>query len=109
MPPTATTRLWWEKAWLLGIEKDPTARTFIVFDSSVKSGEEPEGKLVAFSRWIVPQSDGSLDRLWPDLPEEWDLSVMGPFFEGMEKNRAELMGKRPHWSKSLFSFSGDPS
>ncbi|KAL1311863.1 hypothetical protein AAFC00_001935 [Neodothiora populina] len=108
MPDTPRTREWWEKAWLMGIKDDPTARTFIVFDSSTKDEVRHEGKPVAFCRWIVPQSDGNLDRLWPDLLEdEWDMGVMGSFFHGMDENRAKLMGKRPHWMLEMLGTHED--
>jgi len=97
-PPTESGRKWWVEAWSIGY-KDDTCRTFIVFDSSIKTEHEPEGKPVAFTRWVIPQQDGNLDRAWPALLEEWDEELMGAFFGGMQRNRAELMGRRPHWSK----------
>lgn len=104
MPPDPPTRDWWVRAWTLGIEKDATARTFIAFDSSLISEDHPEGKPAAFARWIVPQEDGNLHRLWPDLLDEWDMELMGAFFGGMDVNREKLMGKRPHWSESSLFF-----
>lgn len=76
---------------MLGIKEDPTARTFIVFDGGKKSSKEPDGRPAAFARWIVPQQDGNLHRLWPDLPDEWDMSVMGPFFGGEESSALVLL------------------
>lgn len=41
-----------------------------------------EKKLVAFSRWVVPQSDGNLERLWPDLSSDFDMEISEAFFGG---------------------------
>ena len=77
----------------MGLE-NPTDRTFVVEDT------QKDNKMVAWSRWMVPQDDGNLERKWPELnPDEYDMDVLGAFFGGMEKNRLELMGKRPHWCK----------
>lgn len=71
---------------------NPTDRSFVVEDT------KNENKIVAFSRWMVPQTDGNQDRTWPDLREDaWDMEVAGAFFGGMGESRLELMGKRPHW------------
>lgn len=71
-----TARAWWSKAWKMGIEEDPSTRTFVVADTSLNN------KLVAFSRWVVPQSDGNLERLWPDLNEDYDPEISAAFFGG---------------------------
>lgn len=60
---------WWVAAWRLGIRKDPTTRTFVVEDSSCN------GELVAYSRWVVPQLDGNLYRLWPERPPQFDQEI----------------------------------
>lgn len=91
IPDDAASRKWWEDSWRMGIEDDDTAIAFIV-------EEEATGKPAAFSRWILPQKDGNLHRMWPDLPEHWDGEVSEAFFGGMDVNREQLMGKRPHWS-----------
>jgi GNAT superfamily N-acetyltransferase len=71
---------------------NPTDRTFVVEDT------QKDNKIVAWSRWMVPQDDGNLERKWPELnPDEYDMDVLGAFFGGMEENRLELMGQRPHW------------
>lgn len=76
---------------------NPTDQTFVVEDS------ESNNEIVAFSRWMVPQQDGSIERPWPEpKPEDWDMELADAFFGGMEENHKELMGKRPHWSMSLF-------
>ena len=55
-------------------------------------------RVVALSRWQLPQPDGNQERKWPEMKEdEYDMEVVGAFFGGMEANRAEVMGKRPHW------------
>ena len=80
-------------AWALGLDNS-TDRSFVVADT------EKDNKIVAFSRWMVPQQDGNRERKWPDLKEEdWDMEVAGAFFGGMEVSRETLMEKRPHWSK----------
>ena len=89
---------------------NPTDRTFVAED------KEDGNKIVAFSRWMVPQQDGkwsrkiisdsvdiyiwtgNIERIWPELsPDEWDMELVEAFFGGMEVNRHELMGSRPHW------------
>jgi GNAT superfamily N-acetyltransferase len=80
---------------------NPTDRTFVVEDT------EKDNKIVAFSRWMVPQSDGNLERKWPDLPSSWDMEVAGAFFGGMEHNREEMMGKRPHWFLEMLGVHDD--
>lgn len=117
---------WWTEAWALGINDDPTVRTFIAVDTNyaaqtnsatngvdnVESRLESyldkkfpalvsDGRIVGFTRWRVPQEDGNMDDKWPDLPEGEgvDMAIMNPFFGGMHVNRDELMGKNPHWCK----------
>ena len=89
-------RQWWDEAWEMGID-NPTDQSFVVEDT--KNGN----RVVAFSRWMVPQQDGNLERKWPEMKEdEWDMEVVENFFGGMEQNRHELMGSRPHWSMFMF-------
>ena len=79
----------------MGLENS-TDRSFVVEDT------ENKNKIVAFSRWMVPQEDGNLERKWPDMsPSDWDMEIVEAFFGGMEANRAELMGSRPHYSQLL--------
>ena len=92
-PDKTTSRQWLDQAWSLGLD-NPTDRTFVVKDT------ENDNRIVAFSRWMVPQNDGNQERKWPDInADEYDMDVLGAFFGGMEENRVELMGKRPHWCK----------
>ena len=91
MPENESRRRWWNKAWELGIES-PSDRTFVVED------RENDNKILAFSRWQVPQEDGNLERRWPELnSDEWDVEVAKDFFEGTEANRKAMMDGRPHW------------
>ncbi|KAK6431315.1 hypothetical protein LTR95_012526 [Oleoguttula sp. CCFEE 5521] len=87
---------WWNEVFLLGLQ-NPTDRTFVVTDSN--AGD----KVVAFSRWMVPQADGSLERKWPAVGgEAWgDMEVAGAFFGGMGGNHEKIMAKRPHWFLEL--------
>ena len=91
-------RKWWSEAWQLGLD-NPTDRTFVVEDT------DNQNKLVAFSRWMVPQQDGNQERPWPEMSEsEWDMEIVENFFGGMEENRRELMGARPHWSTAYLLY-----
>ena len=80
-----------------------TDRTFVVEDTEKRS------RVVAFSRWAMPQEDGNIDRSpsWPVLTENVcpDMDVANAFFSGMEASRHEVMGKRPHYSKTRTSHS----
>ena len=94
MPNNEPHRRWWNEAWTMGLD-NPTDRTFVVID------RERDDEVVAFSRWQVPQENGSLERRWPDLnSRDWDLEVANDFFNGMDTNRKEMMQKRPHWCMS---------
>ena len=78
---------------------NPTDRTFVVEDT------QNGNKIVAWSRWMVPQSDGNQERKWPELnADDYDMDVVGAFFGGMEENRAKLLEKRPHWCKFRSGF-----
>lgn len=91
-PDRPKFRQWWDEAWAMGLD-NPTDRSFVVEDTA--HGH----KIVAVSRWMVPQSDGRQDRKWPTIePAEWDMELVGAFFGGMAANRHEMMGRRPHWS-----------
>ncbi len=86
-------RKWWHEAWLMGLN-NPTDRTFVVEDT------ENDNRIVAFSRWMVPQQDGNQERIWPSLDQgPADMEVAGSFFGGMEESRHKAMGSKPHWSK----------
>jgi hypothetical protein len=94
-PDDAATRRWWHEAWTMGIAAGPAMlRTFVVEDLSRDRG------LVAFARWSPPQADGSQDIPLPEYPSSWDKELTEALWGGMPKNRAAVMGKRPHWSKS---------
>ena len=59
---------------------NPTDRSFVVEDT------EKGSMIVGFSRWMVPQNDGNLERKWPDCKEDqWDMEVAGAFFGGSKK------------------------
>lgn len=102
-PRDAVTRQWWDAAWTLGIDARPTVlKTFVVEDLS------HGGRLVAFARWNVPQADGSQDIPLPDYPAAWDPELTEALWGGMPKNRADVMGRHPHWSEfpsAVFLFS----
>lgn len=85
-------RTWWKEAWQIGLD-NPTDRTFVAEDT------ENQNRIVGFSRWMVPQQDGNQERKWPDMsPSDWDMEIVENFFGGMEENRHEMMGTKPHWS-----------
>ncbi|KAK4991847.1 hypothetical protein LTR50_001466 [Elasticomyces elasticus] len=93
---------WWQECSRLSIEEDYAARNFVVIDKGARPEDgDGEGKAVAFSRWIVPQRDGNLEKVWPALPDHFDMELCGQFFGGMGENRKELMGSRPHWFLEL--------
>lgn len=95
LTPKQYMRNWLTDAWALGLE-NPTDRTFVVEDTNSAN------KIIGFSRWMLPQQDGNLERKWPELDHsKFDMEVVGAFFGGMEENRTTLMGKRPHWCMSL--------
>ncbi|KAK5704289.1 hypothetical protein LTR97_003305 [Elasticomyces elasticus] len=101
MPDTAVLRQWWTDGWQAGVLSS-TDQSFVVEDT------EKDNKIVAFSRWMKPQSDGSQEReCWPDLPPNMDLEVATAFFGGMEANRHEMMGKRPHWFLEMLGVHED--
>jgi len=90
-PDNAANRAWFEESWAMSLD-NPTDRNFVVEDTA--KGD----RIVAFSRWMVPQDDGNQERKGPEpLHDQWDMEVMGAFFGGMASNRREMMGKRPHW------------
>ncbi|KAF3909143.1 hypothetical protein ABW21_db0207870 [Orbilia brochopaga] len=92
-PEDSVTRQWLNDAWALGIKSGPNVlRTFVVEDLSKK-------KLVAFARWNVPQADGNQDIPLPAHPSQWDAELADALWGGMPRNRAEVMGNRPHWSE----------
>ena len=98
IPDTTWNREWWDAAWALSID-NPTDRNFVIEDTA--HGD----RIVAFSRWMLPQSDGNQERKWPDMDEsKWDMDLAGAFFGGMEESRKTLMGKRPHWCEYYLPF-----
>ncbi|OQN97004.1 hypothetical protein B0A48_16978 [Cryoendolithus antarcticus] len=87
---------WWNEVFALGLQ-NPTDRTFVATDSN--AGD----KVVAFSRWMVPQADGNLERKWPEVGgEAWtDMEVAEAFFGGMGGHHEKIMVKRPHYFLEL--------
>lgn len=99
MPGTPFVREWWTAAWTQGLDS-PRDRTFVAVDVGAEAGD----RVVGFSRWVVPQADGSLEHdAWPPIrPEDgWDMDLVAKFFGGMDENREGLMGKKPHWCEYL--------
>ncbi|KAI0535798.1 hypothetical protein GGR58DRAFT_503941 [Xylaria digitata] len=91
-PDDAPTRKWFDELWTMGIMAGPTVmRTFVV--EKLSEGN----KLVAFVRWHVPQADGNQDIPMPPIPSSWDPEITDALWGGMERMRARVMGKRPHW------------
>lgn len=104
MPDTPALRAWWAAAWRKGLD-NPTDRTFVAVDTEA-GGDGGAAVVVGFSRWQVPQPDGSLEHdSWPPMQPgdgcAWDMDIIGPFFGGMDVNREALMGKKPHWCTPL--------
>ncbi|KAI3325096.1 hypothetical protein HD806DRAFT_465677 [Xylariaceae sp. AK1471] len=91
-PNDATTRKWFEQLWTIGIKAGPgVIKTFVLEDLSRGN------KLVAFSRWHVPQADGNQDIPMPPFPTHWDPYITTTLWGGMAQNRARVMGQKPHW------------
>ncbi|KAI1506725.1 acyl-CoA N-acyltransferase [Biscogniauxia marginata] len=91
-PDDAVTRQWWHDAWVMGIRAGSSVlRTFVVEDLTRNK------QLVAFSRWNAPQTDGKQDIPLPDYPLDWDPELTEALWEGMPRNRASVMAKKPHW------------
>ncbi|KAJ8132419.1 hypothetical protein O1611_g1203 [Lasiodiplodia mahajangana] len=91
-PNDTATRKWLQDLFTMGIMAGPgTIRTFVVEDLS------RENKLVAFSRWIVPQADGNQDIPMPPVPPQWDPEITDVLWGGMARSRARVMGQNPHW------------
>ncbi|KAF3921317.1 hypothetical protein ABW21_db0208797 [Orbilia brochopaga] len=91
-PKTPATRRWLEDMWANGISAGPTkVLTHVVEDL------QKDRKLIAYTRFSPPQQDGSQDLPMPSWPAEWDYEVSEAFWGGMERNRRDIMGKRPHW------------
>ncbi|KAF3927952.1 hypothetical protein ABW20_dc0108665 [Dactylellina cionopaga] len=92
-PDNAITRQWLNDVWTIGIRAGPSAvKTFVVEELS------QDKKLMAFLRLHVPQADGNQNIPLPDFPREWDAELTEALWVGMSKNRAEIMGDRPHWN-----------
>jgi len=93
-PDTPTTRKWFDEFWATGIRAGPkVVRTFVAEDLA------NDNKIVAFSRWHVPQADGNQDVPFPPFPDEWDPEITEALWGGMARSRLRVMGKRPHWSE----------
>ncbi|KAI0395205.1 hypothetical protein F5Y17DRAFT_221559 [Xylariaceae sp. FL0594] len=120
-PDTPATRKWFEAFWTMGIEAGPTVlRTFVVEDlddnnttaidndnNDKKEKEKGKKKIVAFSRWHVPQADGNQDIPAPPFPDEWDPEISEALWGGMARSRERVMGKRPHWSADFVAVHTD--
>lgn len=101
-PDDAITRQWWNDVWTMGMKAGHAVlKTFVVEDLS------RGGRLVAFSRWNVPQIDGSQNIPLPDYPPEWDPELTEALWGGMPKNRADIMGRRPHWMLEFLGVDRD--
>ncbi|KAI0403607.1 hypothetical protein F4802DRAFT_571241 [Xylaria palmicola] len=100
-PDTPATRKWLEEFWTAGIAAGPeVTRTFVVEDLA------QENKVVAFSRWHVPQADGNQDSPKPKTtPAEWDPEVTDALWGGMARSRRRVMGQRPHWGAEFIAIS----
>ncbi|KAJ2990434.1 hypothetical protein NUW58_g2952 [Xylaria curta] len=91
-PDDTPTREWLNKLFASGITAGPgVIRTFVVEDLSQGN------KIVAFSRWVVPQLDGNQDVPLPAFPPHWDPAVSEALWGGMARQRTKVMGTRPHW------------
>ncbi|KAF3910662.1 hypothetical protein ABW21_db0206102 [Orbilia brochopaga] len=94
-PDDAPTRKWLDDTWICGIQAGlSVVRTFVCEDLTQK-------KLVGFTRWHVPQPDGSQNAPLPGFPSSWDPELTEALWGGLVRNRAEVMGNRIHWSKFL--------
>lgn len=92
-PNNEYMRKWFADSFQISLD-NPTDRGFVIEDT------QKSNRIVAFSRWMVPQSDGNLERKWPDMAEQqFDMDACGAFFGGMEENREHIMGSRPHWRR----------
>ncbi|KAH9825464.1 acyl-CoA N-acyltransferase [Teratosphaeria destructans] len=101
IPDKDWSRKWWDEAWMMGLQ-NPTDVSFVVEDT------QKSNKIVAFSRWVLPQWDGNLERKWPEMdPKDWDMEIVDRFFGGMEENRHEMMQKRPHWMLEMLGVHED--
>lgn len=86
---------WWNEAWKLGLDS-PMDKTFVVEDKTQGN------RVVAFSRWVVPQSNGNLNQPWPDVTADlFDMDTANAFFGGMAESREQLMDDQPHWSEQV--------
>lgn len=106
----------------MGIEDDSKMRTFVAVDTNVTEITKPnpvdgveisleknvsDGRVVAFSRWMIPVGPDEIEEKWPELPEGLDMDVMGPFFTALAESRPELMQDRSHWCKSPYLYICD--
>ncbi|KAK6542004.1 hypothetical protein TWF694_007775 [Orbilia ellipsospora] len=89
-PDDAPTRQWLNDLWTIRIRAGPSFfRTFVVKDLS------EDNKIVAFSQWMVPQTDEAKESYMPDYPPGWDLELANALWDGMGEYKAEIMrGKR---------------
>ncbi|EGX49357.1 hypothetical protein AOL_s00078g390 [Orbilia oligospora ATCC 24927] len=86
------TSRWWDEVWSVGIQAGPNVvKTFVA--------ENKDNKVVAFSRWNVPQMQGGvrIDASLPDFPDEWGAELTEALWGNVARNREKIMGRRPHW------------
>ncbi|KJX99351.1 hypothetical protein TI39_contig362g00002 [Zymoseptoria brevis] len=87
--------------WAIGLG-NPTDRTFVAVDT------QEHDRIAGFSRWQTPQAGGNRERQWPDIPEGlFDMELTEAFFGGMEVNRKDIMGQRPHWFLEILGVHKD--
>ncbi|KAK6499624.1 hypothetical protein TWF481_009989 [Arthrobotrys musiformis] len=91
--PDAKTSKWWSDVWNMGIQAGPNVvKTFVT--------ENKDNKIVAFSRWNVPQiQSAQSDAPLPEFPDEWGAELTEALWSNAARNREDIMGHRPHWSK----------
>ncbi|KAF3205916.1 hypothetical protein TWF679_009097 [Orbilia oligospora] len=89
--PSLATISWWNKVWTLGISFSPhLIQTYVVTHN-------PTTRIVAFSRWQLPNQHSAQNTYLPDFPPEWDACLTEALWGGISKTKAEAMGNRPHW------------
>ncbi|KAK6347641.1 hypothetical protein TWF718_005480 [Orbilia javanica] len=97
LEPDTRTSQWWNDVWNLGIQAgSSTVKTFVTEDQS--------SKIVAFSRWNVPQiQKPQNDAPLPEFPDEWGAELTEALWGNAARNREKIMGRRPHWSKPPYN------
>ncbi|KAF3199881.1 hypothetical protein TWF106_003557 [Orbilia oligospora] len=99
----ARTYQWWNDVWIMGIQAGiKNIRTFVI--------EDRNHKIVAFSRWNVPQKPGlqsDNSTALPEFPDEWGAELTEALWGTVSRNRQRIMGQRPHWRCEFLAV--DPS